>query len=118
MSELPYITQIENDGVVVLAPVGEFDISTVDLLRETFVDAVTADSSKLVIDLSGMTFLDSMALGAIIGANRRANGWNGWVRLVAPRPGVRKILHVTNLDKVFGLYDTVDQAIAHVQAPP
>lgn len=113
MSNLPHITKIEDDGVVVLAPVGEFDISSVDLMRETFLEAVTADSNRLVIDLTRTTFLDSMALGAIIGANRRASGLGGWVRLVGPQPGVRKILHITSLDKVFGLYDTVDQAIQH-----
>jgi anti-sigma B factor antagonist len=68
-----------------------------------------------VIDLSGTTFVDSMAIGTMLGVARRANGWGGWVRLVAPRPNVRRVLHLTGLDKVFAMYDTVDQAVLHLQ---
>lgn len=115
MSALPYVTRTDYDeSTVVVSPVGEFDIAGTDLLRSTFVDAVSADTNKLVVDLSGTTFLDSMALGTIIGARRRAAGWGGWVRLVAPQPNIHRVLRLTELDKVFGLYDTIDQAATHV----
>jgi len=115
MTDFPHITKMEHDGAVVLAPIGDFDISSVDLLRETFMESVGPSTSKLVVDLSGTTFLDSMALGTIIGVTKRANGWGGWVRLVSPQPSIRKVLQVTGLDKVYGLYDTVDQAVRHVE---
>jgi anti-sigma B factor antagonist len=114
---LPHITRTELDDVVVLGPVGEFDIANVDLLRSTFLDAATPTTNKVVIDLSGTEFVDSMAIGAMLGVARRANGWGGWVRMVAPRPNIRHVLAATGLDKVFGLYDTVDQAISHVDQP-
>ncbi|MCW2784187.1 MAG: anti-anti-sigma factor [Marmoricola sp.] len=113
MFDRPTVTHFEQDGVVVVAPIGEFDIAGTDLLRSAFADAISADRAQVVLDLSGTTFLDSMALGTIIGAGRRASGWGGWVRLVAPPANIRKVLHLTELDKVFGLYDTVDQAATH-----
>lgn len=109
----PHIVQTEHDGIVVLGPVGEFDISSVDMLRSTFLAATSESSNKIVLDLSETTFLDSMAIGTMLGVSRRVNEWDGWVRVVAPRPNVRKVLHVTGLDKVFALYDTVDQATSH-----
>jgi len=115
MADFPHITKIEHEGAVVLAPIGDFDIASVDLLRETFVDTVGPSASKLVVDLSGTTFLDSMALGTIIGVTKRAKGWGGWVRLVSPQPSIRRVLHATGLDKVYGLYDTVEQAVCHVE---
>lgn len=115
MSALPHVTRTDHDATtVVVYPVGEFDIAGTDLLRSTFLDAVSATKNKLIIDLSGTTFLDSMALGTIIGARRRVAGWGGWVRLVAPQPNIHRVLRLTELDKVFGLYDTVEQAAAHV----
>ena len=117
MSNLPHIVQSDQDGVHVVGLVGEFDISVVDLLRGTLLDAVSADRSKLVIDLHAATFLDSMALGTLVSAGKRANGWGGWVRLVAPPANIRKVLRLTEIDTVFGLYDTVEQAAAHVDLP-
>ena len=115
MIDQPHIVSaLHDDGTLVVRPTGDFDMSAVDLLRSTFADAIDATTHRVVVDLSETTFLDSMALGSIIGALRRASGWGGWVRLVAPRPNVRKVLRLTELDTVFGLYDTVDQAIAHV----
>lgn len=113
MSDLPALTISEHDGVVVVAPVGEFDIAGADLLRSAFTQSLAGSGHRLVVDLAGVTFLDSMALGAIIGAGRRAAEHGGWVRLVAPRPNVRRILRLTEVDRVLGLYDTVEQAVAH-----
>ncbi|MET3961016.1 anti-anti-sigma factor [Marmoricola sp. OAE513] len=113
MNHPPHIIRTELEGRVVLAPVGEFDISSVDMLRATFVEATSETTNQVVLDLSGTTFLDSMALGTMLGVSRRVTAWGGWVRVVAPRPNVRKVLRLTGLDKVFALYDTVDQALTH-----
>lgn len=102
------------DDVAIISPVGEFDIAVVDVLRSAFEEVVTPDCHKVVVDLSETAFLDAMALGAIVGAARRARGWGGWLRLVSPRPTVEKMLHVTGLDRTFGLYETVTDAVAEV----
>lgn len=112
----PHVTQSHYDDVLVMAPVGEFDLSVADLLRSAFAEAITSRCHKVVLDLSDTKFLDSVALGALIGARRRATGWGGWVRLVAPPPNIRHVLRTTELDTVFGLYDTIDQAITHRDA--
>ncbi|MCW2783964.1 MAG: inducers of aerial mycelium formation biosynthesis protein bldG [Marmoricola sp.] len=113
MSDLPHVTCSEYGEALVVCPVGEFDLGGTDLLRSVFAESITAERCKVVVDLSGVVFLDSMALGALIGAQRRAHGWGGWLRLVAPRPNIRKVLRLTEIDTVFGLYDTVEQAIGH-----
>lgn len=110
----PYVTRMDEAGAVVLAPTGEFDISTVDILRSELVD-VLAQSDTVVLDLARTTFLDSLALGAIVSAAKSAREAGGWVRLVAPSTAVRRALRITQIDTVLGLYDTVEQAIAHVE---
>ena len=107
-----YVTRQDDDGTAVLAPVGEFDIATVEVLRSAILSAFE-DSSRLVLDLGQTSFLDSMALGAIIGAGKRAREAGGWVRLVAPQRNIRRTLRLTEMDRVFALYDTVDEALAH-----
>jgi anti-sigma B factor antagonist len=113
MSDLPFVTRSEHDDVIVFSPVGEFDIAGTDLLRSAFTEALSASRCKLVVDLSATTFMDSMALGSVVGAGRKAGGWGGWLRLVAPPANIRRVLRITEIDTVLGLYDTVEEAIAH-----
>lgn len=110
----PYVTRIDEGSAVVLAPTGEFDIGTVDILRAELHD-VLEKSNQVVLDLAGTTFLDSLALGSIVSAAKRARDAGGWLRLVAPSPAVRRALRITQIDTVLGLYDTVEQAVSHVE---
>ncbi len=109
----PHIERSDHGVAAVIRPVGEFDVASADLLRAVFQESITPTSSKLILDLAATTFLDSTALGAIIAAGKRASGLGGWVRLVAPPTNIRKVLRVTSMDTVFGLYDTVEQAVEH-----
>ena len=110
----PYVSRMDEGASVVLAPTGEFDISTVDILRSELHE-VLEQSHQVVLDLSATAFLDSLALGTIVSAAKKAREAGGWVRLVAPTAAVRRALKITQIDTVLGLYDTVDQAIAHVE---
>lgn len=110
-----YIARIdEDDSAIVLNFVGEFDFAATELVRETLADAL-GTASHLVVDLSKASFMDSATLGALIGAGNKVRAAGGWLRLVAPHPRVRRLLQVTAIDTVFGLYDTTDQAIAHIE---
>jgi anti-anti-sigma factor len=113
MFEPPHVTRFERDGAAVVTPVGEFDLSWSEQLREELATAITTMSPRAVVDLSGTTFLDSSGVGALVSAGKLARSHAGWLRLVAPRDNVRRILRITEVDTVLGLYDTIEQAIAH-----
>jgi anti-sigma B factor antagonist len=107
------VTRLEKEGTVVLGLVGEFDLALVDLVRDSLEKALEMDPPRIVVDLSKTHFLDSVALGAVVVAGRDAKNADGWLRLVSPPANVRKLLRITQIDTVFGLYDTVAQAIEH-----
>jgi len=110
--EQSHVVRAEFDGAAVITPIGAFDIASVDLLRDGLV-AAFAEHTHTVLDLGQTTFMDSLALGAVAGAAKRAKAAGGWLRLVNPQPPVRKVLSITGLDTVLGLYDTVEQALQH-----
>lgn len=118
MTDLSRVTTAERDGVVVVSPVGEFDISSVDSLRATFLEVVTPETNRLVLDLSGTTFVDSMAIGVMLGASRLVHEHDGWIRVAGPRGNVLSVLRLTGLDKVFDLYDSVEHAVGRGQQTP
>ena len=80
------------EGCTVVAVAGEIDLTTgAETLRDTLHDLISSGSANLVIDLSGVRFLDSTALGVLIGAMRAAGEQAGDVHLVrdiARYPGV------------------------------
>lgn len=88
----------ESGGHTVCRPVGELDAFTVGQFRESL--AELGSGSRLLIDLSGVPFLDSAGLGALIGGVRRAREAGGDVAVYGPRPAVARLLHTTGFDRV------------------
>ena len=91
---------------------GDLDIATAPSLREQLVGAVTDGRVHLVLDLTGVGFLDSTGLGVIVGVLKRARTLGGDLRLVCPGTAVRRVFEVTALDRTMPLAMTVDEALA------
>jgi anti-sigma B factor antagonist len=96
-------------GVVVLT--GEVDIYTAPRFKEAMLELLDAGVGKLVVDLSAVTFIDSTALGVLIGGLRRVHDAGGVMALVVATPAVQRVLTITGLDRVFDVRDTRDAAL-------
>ena len=102
----------DKDGIEVIDVEGEIDIYTAPRLRELLMDLVSQGSYELVVNLDKVGFFDSTGLGVLVGGLRRVRAHGGWLDLVCTRERILKIFRITGLTKVFGIYETVDQAIA------
>ena len=71
--------------------------------------------AALVVDLSDVTFVDSMALGLLLETMKRVRSREGHLRLVVMRPEVRRIFEITLLDHVFEIDSTREEALAQVE---
>lgn len=91
---------------------GEIDLATQGQLRAQLNDLVVAGHVNLVLDLSGVSFLDSTGLGALIGTRRRVHAFRGSLALVIPDESVMQIFTITGLEKVFAIHDTLEAALA------
>jgi len=100
------------DGIEVIDVRGEIDIYTAPRLRELLIDLVSKGSYQLVVNLDEVGFLDSTGLGVLVGGLRRVRAHDGSLDLVCTQQRILKILKITGLTEVFGIYQTVDQAIA------
>ena len=81
-------------------------------LRELLIDLVGTGSYQLVVNLDKVGFLDFTGLGVLVGGLRRVRAHDGSLDLVCTQQRILKILKITGLTEVFGIYETVDQAIA------
>ena len=100
------------DGIEVVDVEGEIDIYTAPRLRELLIDLAGKNNYQLIVNLEKVGFLDSTGLGVLVGGLKRVRPHEGWLDLVCTQERILKIFRITGLTKVFGIYQTVDQAIA------
>ena len=100
------------DGIEVVDVEGEIDIYTAPRLRELLIDLVSKNNYQLVINMDKVGFLDSTGLGVLVGGLKRVRAHDGSLDLVCTQERLLKIVRITGLTKVFGIHQTVEQAIA------
>jgi anti-sigma B factor antagonist len=98
----------------VISVEGELDLASAPSLKWTLVDLLRAGRIQLVIDLSQVTFMDSTALGVLIGFDRSLTAGQR-LAIASPQPNVVRIFEVTGLDGKFFLFPTVEEALDHAQ---
>jgi stage II sporulation protein AA (anti-sigma F factor antagonist) len=97
-------TPIDPDGLIRAELDGELDLDCADKVRDSLAAAAGQDGCRfLVVDVSGLGFIDSYALGALVSARNTAAGSGVTLTLANPSPPVRKAIEVTGLGDVFGL---------------
>lgn len=101
-----------DNGVTVIAPTGRLDVAGAPTLKDAISEAVRNGQPRLVIDMEGVSFVDSTGLGSVIAALKQVRGSKGDLRLAAPNQQVRVVLELTTLDRVFPYYATVEDALA------
>src|SRR5271166_2029609 len=100
------------DGTEVVDVEGEIDVYTAPRLRELLIDLVNKNNYQLVVNMEKVEFLDSTGLGVLVGTVKRVRAHDGSVDVVCTQQRILKIFKITGLTKVFGIHETVDQAIA------
>lgn len=107
--DLALETRNEN-GWAVLQVRGEVDLYTSPQLRDGITELLDQGANRIVIDLSGIEFMDSTGLGVLVVGLKRAKERDGEFALVCREGSVQKILSITGLDKVFSIHGSVAEA--------
>ncbi|MFC4859335.1 STAS domain-containing protein [Actinophytocola glycyrrhizae] len=103
---------VEQHGIaVVLRVAGELDLVTTPVLSEACTKALRSAPPVLVIDLTGVTFLASVGMSAIVAAHE-AGGEQTKVRVVGGSRDTLRPIRVTGLDNLLSIYPDVPSALA------
>jgi anti-sigma B factor antagonist len=94
----------------VIAVSGEIDVATAPQLRECLHRVIAQGESTIVLDLLGVTFLDSTALGVLVGGLKRCRELGGDLHIVVADPRIVKIFEITGLTNVFTIVDSLQAA--------
>jgi anti-sigma B factor antagonist len=105
-------TEWPEPKTAVVTTAGDLDLHTAGDLRRALIDAVEEGADVVVVDMAGTTFVDSMALGVLVGAMRRLAERGGELRIACADQGVRRIFEITMLDRVFRFCPSREAALA------
>jgi anti-sigma B factor antagonist len=106
-----YVRISDLDGWALARVDGEVDVATAPRLREQIIGVLTGGQTRIVLDLDGVSFLDSTGLGVIVGLLKRARTLGGDLRLVCTQPGIRKVFEITALDRTMPLAESPAAAL-------
>jgi anti-sigma B factor antagonist len=116
--ERPAAFRVEEEalgaGGVMLTIHGEVDIATATEFRERLETAIEAGAGRLVLDLSPVTFIDSVAIATILQARTRL-GAEGRLAVVLPSGSyTRLVFEIAGLPQCLDLFETREETIEHV----
>ncbi len=98
------------EGYGVLRPEGRLNMVAAPRLRSAIDRMLEDGSTRLVLDLADVSFMDSSGLGAVITGLKRARQAGGDLRLAAAGEQVQTVMRLTNLDRVLRPHATVQDA--------
>jgi anti-sigma B factor antagonist len=110
------ITSAKRGHVTVIEVSGDaLDASNVQQFRADVVQTVDGEKN-IVFDLSGVRFVDSSGIGALLSVLRRANALSGDVKLCNLQPNVRSLFDLVRMTRLFETFESVDEAVASFAA--
>jgi anti-sigma B factor antagonist len=107
---MQFRTENVEQDIAVIHTEGRLNMVSAPKLRQAVTDVIGAGRSRIVVDLSGVEFMDSSGLGALIGCLKTARQAGGDLRIAAPTKQVVMVLKLSNLDRVLTAYDSPAEA--------
>jgi len=103
------------DGIFTVTVGGEVDLLAAPAVRQTLLSAIENGAQGVVVDLTTTDFIDSTTLGVLVGANKRLLQQGSALAIACDNPNIRTIFEITLLDRVFDIFSSVEEAVAHVR---
>ena len=107
-----------DDDIVVARLTGELDISVAERTGQKIADAVPSSARGVVVDTTGLEFMDSSGVSMLFGLARRVGSHRQELRVVAPagRP-VARVLQIVEFDRAAPVHADVDSALGEMATP-
>lgn len=99
------------DDVYIIELNGDIDHYTSEKIRREIYMNTGRYVNKMIIDLSGVEFMDSSGIGMILGRYREIKERGGKIALTGIKGNMERIFNMSGLYKIIGRYDTVNDAL-------
>jgi anti-sigma B factor antagonist len=100
-----------SSGACIVAVRGEADLHSSPELSDRLEALIDDGAQRVLVDLSETTFIDSMALGVLLGSTKRLRANDGQLELIVPTPDIRRIFEITMLDRILVIHPSREIAL-------
>jgi anti-sigma B factor antagonist len=97
--------------VAVVELQGEVDIYSSPQFKEVLLRGIDEGATRVVVDLAKVTFIDSTALGVVVGGVKGVRAQGGTLDIVCRDENIRRIFEITGLDRILHLYCSRQEAL-------
>ncbi len=92
---------------------GDLDLLAVERFRHELLDATSRDDGRpVVVDLTGVTFVDSTGLGVLVAARTRLADRGATLHLVVDGEHLLRIFRISSLARMFAVHPTLTEAVS------
>ncbi|HDY65339.1 MAG TPA: anti-sigma factor antagonist [Phycisphaerae bacterium] len=102
-------------SAVVITVHGSASMTDAPRLREELQRLAERPRTTIILDLTDLDFIGAEGIDALLFGRERLNVQQGQIRLVHPNDDIRRILDLTRLSEVFGVFDSLEEALKNVQ---
>jgi anti-sigma B factor antagonist len=106
---MDFQSRVVND-VTIISGTGRLNMLSGPGLRDATATSIAAGRPRVVVDLSGVDFMDSSGLGALIGSLKATREAGGDLRIAAPTAQVSMVLELSNIDRILPPHASADGA--------
>lgn len=101
----------ESGGVRIVHLEGPIDVSRAMALRDLLGAQIDSPAARILLDLEGVTLIDSSGIGILVTAHRRADSQGARFVLAGARETVGKVFELTRTNKLLQIHATVADAL-------
>ena len=105
VQELSVALAPDDGGNVVVAVRGEIDIANADQVQAALVEALTESTGQVVVDIAGVSFLDSQCIAALIRVHKGCDRNSRRLIIRSPQPQARRVFELTGLHQIMRIVD-------------
>jgi len=102
------------DGAHVICVSGEIHVSTAPEFAQRLSSAIDSGKTAIVLDMSGVEFIDSTGLSVLLNGLRLVTQMHGRMAIVCTNPTVLRLFEITTLDETFDIFADRAKSVEHV----
>lgn len=111
-SEYMWLDFEKRGNVLVVSLIGELDHHSAEEVRVKIDDRISRENvRKLILDFSGVTFMDSSGIGVIIGRYKKISMRSGEVNIISVNKSIKRVFELSGIFKIIKYYENLDEAL-------
>jgi anti-anti-sigma factor len=115
LASFALLVEAPDSDTCVISVEGEADMGAAVKFNESFFTAAQTGAQRVVADLTGVSFIDSTMLNALVVSHRRLARSEGRFAVVCNGPRVARVFEMTGLEQMLDVFETREAALAHVR---